>query len=77
LLLNNWIEISDGIARSNLLAQTIGVLQGNPLSPLLFIIATADITEAVVSENVKLLMYADDMVLNLSRRQNYKPHSTE
>jgi hypothetical protein len=66
LLLNNWIERSDGIARWNVLAQTISVLQGNPLSPLLFIIATADITEAVVSENVKLLMYADDMVLTFT-----------
>ena len=62
LLTNNWMEINDGIDKSNLIQQTVGVLQGDPLSPLLFILATADIVK-VIPDNVNLLMYADDMAL--------------
>ena len=62
LLTNNWMEIIDGIDKSNLIQQTVGVLQGEPLSPLLFIVTTADIFKSI-PDNVNLLMYADDMVL--------------
>jgi hypothetical protein len=41
--------------------QTIGVLQGDPLSPLLYNIATSD-TKAIET-NVKFYACADDMVL--------------
>jgi hypothetical protein len=60
----NFIQIDDAIAKSQTLHQTNGVLQGDPLSPLLLIIATADITKALQNEgNVKFYANADDIVL--------------
>jgi hypothetical protein len=60
----NFIQPDDTIAKSQALQQTDGVLQGDPLSPLLFIIATADITKAIQNEtNVKFYTYGDDMVV--------------
>ena len=45
----NYIQIDDGVTTSNIIRQTNGVLQGDPISPLLFNIATADITQ--ITEN--------------------------
>ena len=63
ILARNFITIDDTISTSEPIEQTNGVLQGDPLSPLLFIIATAEIPEAVTTEGVKIYIYADDMVL--------------
>ena len=57
ILARNFITIDDTIS-SEPIEQTNGVLQGDPLSPLLFIIATA-----VTTEGVKIYIYADAMVL--------------
>jgi hypothetical protein len=57
--------------------QTIGVLQGEPLSPLLFHIATSDIIKAIET-NVKFYAYADMVLVspdieNLQKAFNHLP----
>jgi hypothetical protein len=49
----------------NEIRQTNGVLQGDPLSPLLFNIATSDAIKAIESDSrrTKIYAYADDMVM--------------
>lgn len=45
ILAYNKVEVSDGISTSREIIQTNGVLQGDPLSPTLFNVATADVSE--------------------------------
>ena len=61
----NFVILDDDVTTSEKVKQTNGVLQGDPLSPLLFSIATADIPRAIESlqDTVTLIMYADDMAL--------------
>ena len=40
----NKVQIDDGKSKSKEIIQTNGVLQGNPASPILFNVATADST---------------------------------
>jgi Reverse transcriptase (RNA-dependent DNA polymerase). len=40
ILVYNQVQINDGISQSGWINQTIGVLQGDPLSPLLFNVLT-------------------------------------
>ena len=64
ILGSNNIVINDGITTSSPIEQTTGVLlQGDPLSPLLFITAMADNITDILSERVISFIYADDMVL--------------
>ena len=63
ILSSNTIQIDDNLLRSKQLEQTNGVLQGDPLSPLLFNIMTMDIVDAVISKHVNMYIYADDMVI--------------
>ena len=55
---------------SKKITQTNGILQGDPLSPLLFNIATANIS-TILSENEEttLIMYADDMALGSANKE--------
>lgn len=69
ILHNNNITIDDGISISKHIQQTIGVLQGDPLSPLLFNIATADISEIITKEAVKIYVYADDLAISSTSRE--------
>lgn len=59
----NYVQIDDNIDRSQPLEQTNGVLQGDPLSLLLFNIATSDVYKDIEADNVKIYAYADDMVI--------------
>jgi hypothetical protein len=65
ILAYNYVQIDDNIAISRYITQTNEVLQGDPLSPLLFNIATIDSAQAILQgpTNTKLYIYADDMVL--------------
>ena len=63
ILSSNTIQIDDNLQRSKQLEQTNGVLQGDPLSPLLFNIMTMDIVDAVITKHLNIYMYADDTVI--------------
>lgn len=65
IMAENQVQIRDGISQSDWIEQTIGVLQGDPLSPLLFNVLTHDVSSTIKEgvENVNVYMYADDMAL--------------
>ena len=48
--------------------QTNGVLQGDPISPLLFNITIADITKVIHSPSVTMYLYVDDIVIGSPNR---------
>ncbi|KAJ4449792.1 hypothetical protein ANN_01196 [Periplaneta americana] len=62
----NYIQISDEITLSNKIIQTNGVLQGDPISPVLFNIMTTDITKITEDTTASMIMYADDMAIGSS-----------
>jgi hypothetical protein len=51
------------LTRSKVIEQTIGVFQGDPMSPLLFNMATMDAINTVKREHLKFYAYGDDMVI--------------
>ena len=61
----NWFKVNDGLSMTPRIEQGRGVLQGDSLSPLMFILYTADLPGALktVSESVNVLCYADDLVM--------------
>lgn len=59
----NEIYITDNIAMSEPIIQTNGVLQGDPLSPLLFILATEEILRITQQDGIFSCAYADDIVI--------------
>ena len=75
ILASNQVQISDGISQSGRIDQTMGVLQGDPLSPLLFNVLAKDVSAKIKegAKNLNLYTYADDMAIaadNISDMQN-------
>ena len=68
IMTHNNIRIRDGNITSSPIVQTNGVLQGDPLSPLLFIIAIADVTDVIKGTPVEMYIYADDIVIGSSNK---------
>ena len=58
-----------------LISQKAGVLQGDPLSPLLFSIATADVTQ-ILEGTANMYIYAYDMALTDQSCETFKTTST-
>ena len=61
ILLYNYVQINEEGDTSNKIKQTNGVLRGDPISPLLFNIITADIAEIKENKASEIIMYADDV----------------
>jgi hypothetical protein len=77
ILAYNYVQI-DNIDISRDITQTNGVLQGDPLSPLLFHIATIDAAQAILQGPRKTKLYiADDMVLVSKSKQELQEASND
>lgn len=66
----NVIKVFNGIDTGDEIIQTQGVLQGDSLSPLLFIAFLYDLPEFIKSRApVEVLLYADDLVIYSENRE--------
>ena len=70
ILQSNKIILDDGIAEHPCIEQTTGFAQGDNLSPLLFALLVADLPSRIQNRHptVKIIMYADDLVLYSTSR---------
>jgi hypothetical protein len=62
----NYIQVNDGLLLSDPIIQSNGVLQGDPLSALLFNLLTHDIPRRISEATngaAKVVMYADDLAI--------------
>ncbi|CAB3387087.1 Hypothetical predicted protein [Cloeon dipterum] len=60
----NFLTVRDGVSVSEPIVQSNGVKQGGSISPFLFIFALSDINSLFADfPNVKIILFADDMVL--------------
>lgn len=65
ILAFNYVTVNDNTALSNPILQRNGVLQGDPLSPLLFNVAISDLAGKMKEEmeDLKVYLYADDVAI--------------
>ena len=69
ILPENTIKIHGGLTYSQGIQQTNGVLQGDPISPLIFNVLTHAVVHRIQTDEVRMWLYADDMIL-LSERSH-------
>jgi len=65
VLAENYVKLNDGLQLSNVITQNTGVLQGDTLSPMLFILSTISLINRLQTAcpTTKLIMYADDLIV--------------
>ena len=63
ILTDNTVNATDGLTRSGPIKQNIGVIQGDSLSPYLFILFIDDVSEVLAAPNTKIYLYADDLAI--------------
>ena len=63
LLAENTINVRSGPTASGPISQTVGVVQGDSLSPYLFILFIDDIADALDDGESTVRLYADDLLL--------------
>ncbi|KAJ4440452.1 hypothetical protein ANN_08593 [Periplaneta americana] len=68
LLTYNEVRIQDGKTTSAPIVQTNGILQGDPISTLLFNLVTTDITSIIQNPAVVMYLYADGIVISWRNR---------
>ena len=66
------IRIHDGFTHSQGIQQTNGILQGDLISPLVFNVLAHDVVQRIQTEEVRMWLYADDMILLSERRESLK-----
>lgn len=60
----NSIRVIDGLLATDPIPQEVGVLQGDSLSPLIFILFIADLPSALTMvDNLYVILFADDLIL--------------
>ena len=69
ILRENTIRIHDGLTHSQGIQQTNVILQGDPISPLIFNVLTHDVVQRIQTEEVRIWLYADGMILLSERRE--------
>lgn len=70
ILQPNNICVFDGSRLSKVILQEKGLLQGDSLSPTLFILYISDLPNSLKenAKNIKILLYADDLVFFIERK---------
>ena len=66
----NFVLVDDGLKLSSPIRQTQGVLQGDSLSPLLFISYLADLPGKLSNCGVSVVLYADDLLFLSKQRED-------
>ena len=77
ILQEGQVVLDDGVKEHNPIRQTTGVAQGDNLSPLLFSVLISDLPSVIQErhKHVKVLLYADDLVLSPQVKREHRSES--
>ena len=70
IISENYLSMKIGDYISDSITQNIGVAQGDPLSPLLFVLYIADLSTMLKNCNTKSIFYADDLVITATNQSD-------